>query len=109
MVRGERALPDVVADLDGQVHLVVVGRLDALHKKGSEASRVRTTILTVPDAPVSKFVLELKGGKEHGVLVNSANICKSANKAIVRLRGQNGKSHDSEPRIGVDCGGKRKK
>jgi hypothetical protein len=102
---GERALPDVVADLNGQVHLVVVGQVDALHKKGSEESRVRTTFATVPDAPVSKFVLELKGGKKHGLLVNSANICKTPNKAIVKMSGQNGKTHDSEPKIATSCKG----
>ncbi|HEV7563087.1 MAG TPA: hypothetical protein VGO24_06250 [Solirubrobacterales bacterium] len=100
---GERALPDVVADLNGQVHFVLVGAVDALHKQGSEASRVRTTFATVPDAPVSKFVLELKGGKEHGLLVNSTNICKSANRAIVKMRGQNGKSHDFNPKIATSC------
>jgi hypothetical protein len=104
---GERALPDVVADLRGQVRLVLVGAVDALHKKGSEASRVRTTFNTVPDAPVKKFVLELKGGKEHGLLVNSANICKTANRAIVKMGAQNGLSHDSNPEIATSC--KKKK
>jgi hypothetical protein len=100
---GARELPDVVLDLRGQVHLVVVGFVDAIHKKGSEASRIRTTIATVPDAPVSKFVLELKGGKEHGLLVNSANICKVPNRAIVKLVGQNGKTHNSKPTIATSC------
>jgi hypothetical protein len=100
---GERALPDVVADLNGQVHFVLVGQVDSIHKPGSEASRVRTTFVTVPDAPVSKFVLELKGGKEHGLLVNSTNICKSANRAIIKMRGQNGKSHDLNPKIATSC------
>jgi hypothetical protein len=101
---GERALPDMVADLNGQVHLVVVAAIDALHKKGSETSRVRTTIATVPDAPVSKFVLELKGGKKHGVLVNSANICTTRTRAIVKMRGQNGKAHNFNPLIANSCG-----
>jgi hypothetical protein len=103
---GERPLPDVVADLNGQVHFVLVGHLDALHKKGSEASRVRTTFATVPDAPVTKAVIELKGGKKHGVLVNSANICKTPNKAIVKMMGQNGKADDSTPRVATSCGKK---
>jgi hypothetical protein len=100
---GERELPDVVVDLRGQVHLVLVGAVDALHKKGSEASRVRTTFATVPDAPVSKFILELKGGKKHGLLVNSANICKTPNRAIVKMAGQNGKTNDSNPEIATSC------
>jgi len=100
---GERELPDAVADLKGQVHLVSVGFVDALHHKGSEESRIRTTIATVPDAPISKVVIELKGGKKHGLLVNSANICKSENRAIVKMTGQNGKTHDSKPRIATSC------
>jgi hypothetical protein len=103
---GERELPDAVADLNGQVHLVSVGFVDALHHKGSEESRIRTTIATVPDAPISKVIIELKGGKKHGLLVNSANICKSANRALVKMWGQNGKVQSSEPKIAVECGGK---
>jgi hypothetical protein len=106
---GERELPDAVADLNGQVHLVSVGFVDALHHKGSEESRIRTTIATVPDAPIQKVIIELKGGKKHGLLVNSANICKSANRALVKMWGQNGKVQSSEPKIAVECGGKRQK
>ena len=61
---------------------------------------------TVPDAPVSKVVIELKGGKKHGLLVNSANICKAENRAIVKIAGQNGKTADSQPKIAVECGKK---
>ena len=100
---GERELPDAVADLNGQVHLVSVGFVDALHHKGSEESRIRTTIATIPDAPISKVVIELKGGKKHGLLVNSANICKTANRAIVKMAAQNGKTLESEPRIATSC------
>ena len=32
---------------------------------------IRTTFESVPDAPVTKFVLEMKGGKK-GLLVNSS-------------------------------------
>jgi hypothetical protein len=106
---GERELPDAVADLNGQVHLISVGFVDAVVRKGTEESRIRTTIATVPDAPISKVIIELKGGKKHGLLVNSANICKSANRALVKMWGQNGKVQSSEPRIAVECGGKRRK
>lgn len=104
---GERELPDAVADLNGQVHLVSVGFVDAVHHAGSEESRIRTTIATIPDAPLSKVVIELKGGKKHGLLVNSANICRSANRAIVKMAAQNGKTHNSNPRIATSCGKKK--
>jgi hypothetical protein len=105
---GERELPDVVADLNGQVRFVLVGFVDAVHKKGSEQSRIRTTFATVPDAPVSKAIISLNSGKKKGLLVNSANICKTANQAIVKMRAQNGKTFDSKPRIATSCKTKKK-
>jgi hypothetical protein len=101
---GERNLPDLVADLNGQIHVVLVGFVDAAHKKGSEVSRVRTTFASAPDAPVSKFVLELFGGKK-GLLVNSTNLCKADNRAQVKMTAQNGKRLSLEPTIGTSCKG----
>jgi hypothetical protein len=103
---GERDLPDIVADLNGQIHVVLVGFVDAQHKQGSEVSRVRTTFATVPDAPVSKFVLNLKGGKE-GLLQNSGNLCKTSQQAMVKMTGQNGNAYDTNPVIANGCGHKK--
>ena len=61
----------------------------------------------VPDAPVSKFVLEMQGGKK-GLLVNSENLCKSTNRATVKLTGQNGKTYDTNPELKADCKGAKK-
>jgi hypothetical protein len=94
---GERLLPDVVADLKGQFRVILIGKVKA--KKG----RIRTTFDEVPDAPVSKFVLRLYGGKK-GLLVNSANLCKSDRRAKVELTGQNGRAYDTEPVIKTSCG-----
>jgi hypothetical protein len=99
---GERELPDMVADLNGQVHLVLVGTVDAVVKKGTDISRIRNTFATVPDAPVSKFVLELKGGKE-GLLVNSENLCAKTRRAAVKLTAQNGRTHNTAPVIATSC------
>jgi hypothetical protein len=102
---GERELPDVVADLHGQVHLVSVGFVDSVHHKGSEESRVRTTIGVVPDAPVSKIVIDLNSGKKRGLFVNSQNLCKTkaSQRATVNLTGQNGKTHNFNPLVGNSC------
>ncbi len=105
---GERELPDMVADLNGQVHLVLVGYVDAVVKKGTQISRIRNTFAKVPDAPVSKFVLELKGGKE-GLLVNSRNLCASEPRATVKLRAQNELDHNFMAPIATSCGEKQKK
>lgn len=99
---GERELPDIVADLHGAIHVVLVGFVDAKHRKGSEVSRVRTTFANVPDAPVSKFTMQLFGGKK-GLLVNSADLCAATRRAEVTMKGQNGGTHDFNPVIRTSC------
>ncbi len=93
---GERLLPDVVADLNGEVHITVVGKVDSV--KG----RIRTTFDQVPDAPVSTFTLSLYGGKR-GLLVNSRNLCSADLKADVKLTGQNNRPYDTRPVVGTSC------
>jgi hypothetical protein len=95
-------LPDVVVDLHGQVDVVLVGRIDSVN------GGVRTTFEAVPDAPVSKFVLEMQGGKK-GLIVNSVNLCAAKHRAIVKMIGQNGKIFDSRPVVqATGCKGKKK-
>ncbi len=89
-------LPDLVADLNGQIHVVLVGRIDSV--KGG----IRNTFEAVPDAPVSKFVLEMQGGKK-GLLENSTNLCTSTNRATALFDAQNGKTADSTPKLAVKC------
>jgi hypothetical protein len=95
-------LPDLVASLDGQIHLDLVGRIDAVK------ARLRTTFDSVPDAPVSKFVLEMQGGKK-GLLVNNTELCKAKPKADVQFDAQSGKTHDFNPGVKADCGKFKKK
>jgi hypothetical protein len=104
---GERKLPDLVASLDGQIHVNLVGFIDSVKQKGTEGSRVRNTFASVPDAPVSRFVLELQGGKK-GLLQNSTNLCKTTNKATVKMDGQNGKVNDFETVVKPSCGKSKK-
>jgi len=85
---GERELPDMVADLGGQIHVTLVGFIDSVPIAGTEASRVRTRFLNVPDAPVSKFVLKLAGGKK-GLIENSVNLCRQPGTASVQMEAQN--------------------
>ena len=56
----------------------------------------------MPDAPVSKFVLEMQGG-DKGLLVNTANLCAKQQRAIVRFVGQNGKQHRFNPPMKAKC------
>jgi len=96
-------LPDLVADLNGQIRVLVHGRVDTGKKGG-----IRNTFEAVPDAPVSKFVLEMKGGKK-GLLVNSVDICKGTHKALVKFSGQNGKVSAFKAPVKNSCGGRGKK
>jgi hypothetical protein len=95
-------LPDLVADLNGQIRVALVGRIDSV--KGG----IRTSFESVPDAPVSKFVLEMAGGKK-GLLENSRNLCKTVNKANVLIEGQNGKTADQSPVLKSKCKKKKPK
>ena len=99
---GERDLPDAVVELNGEVHVIAVGFVDAVTRKGSESSRVRTIFASLPDAPISKAIFEFKGGKQ-GVFVNSANICKVPNLATVKMTAHNAKTQSSEQRIATSC------
>jgi hypothetical protein len=92
-------LPDLVAALhNDQVDFALDGRIDSVRN-----GRIRNTFETVPDAPVSKFVLEMQGGKK-GLLVNSTNLCKATNRAISEFTGQNGKLHNTNPALQAECG-----
>ncbi|MBS1679608.1 MAG: hypothetical protein JST08_19730 [Actinobacteria bacterium] len=95
-------LPDMVADLRGQVSVVLDGRIDSF--KGG----IRTTFASIPDLPVSKFVLNLPGGK-NGLLQASTNLCAKPVRGIVRLVGQNGKKVTRHPRIQTSCNKKHRR
>ncbi len=101
----ERELPDIVAALRGAISVDLVGFVDSVKKKGSESSRVRNIFNTVPDAPVSKFVIELKGGKQ-GLLQNSRDLCKAENAVDLKMNAQNGARLESHQQVAVSCGGK---
>lgn len=94
-------LPDMVVGLQGQVDINLVGRIDSVN------GGIRTTFGAVPDAPVSKFILNLFGGKK-GLIVNSRNLCAQKQRAEVRFKGQNGRVYDSNPEIKAQCGKKKR-
>ena len=99
----DNLLPDMVASLRGQVDVALAGRIDSV--KG----RLRTTFDVVPDVPVSKFVLTVKGGKKRGLLVNSSSLCARKYKVIARFTGHNGKKANQRPKLRAPCKKKGKK
>jgi hypothetical protein len=89
-------LPDLVIDLKGPLHIVLAGRIDSVN------GGIRTTFESTPDAPVQKFILDMKGGRK-GLLVNSKNLCVDRNWAMVEMDAQNGKAQNSRVELKNDC------
>ncbi len=98
-------LPDLVADLNGQIEVALLGTVDS-----GKGGGLRNTFEAVPDAPVSRFTLSLKGGSK-GLLVNSENLCSPNAKthAIADFTGQNGKIYDTTPKVQNNCSPKQSK
>ena len=90
-------LPDVVVALHGLVDIELSGQTDSVNEG------IRNTFASVPDAPASKFTLELFGGKK-ALIVNSRNLCQgSKQKATAHFTGQNGAVHDFRPVVQNSC------
>jgi hypothetical protein len=104
----DHKLPDLVVALQGPasqpIEIDLDGRIDSKH------GGIRNSFELVPDAPVSKFVLRMQGGKK-GLLVNSTNLCTAkakARRATVRIVGHNGKQADQSPLLTNQCGKPKK-
>jgi hypothetical protein len=102
----DNPLPDLVAALRGGgagIAIDVVGRIDSFH------GGLRGTFNLLPDAPVSKFVMTLYGGKR-GILVNAEDVCAAPQLATARLVGKNNLGERLRPELKVHCpkrGGKQ--
>lgn len=92
-------LPALVADLNGQIEVQLVGKVDTGREDG-----IRNTFEVVPDAPVSSFTLQMLGGKK-GLIENHEDLCAkhAKRKALARFSGQNGKVVELEPTVANSC------
>jgi hypothetical protein len=104
----DNELPDTVGVLRGPpsrpVQIEVAARIDSF-KRG-----IRANFEAVPDAPITKVVVMMNGGRK-GLLINSANLCglkAAARRATVKMDGQNAKAHDFRPLLKNDCAKRRK-
>jgi len=97
-------LPDLVADLNGQIRILAHGKVDTTKQHG-----LRNTFEVIPDAPVSRIVLEMKGGKKYGLLANSEDVCRKTQRATAKFVAQNGKVAQLRPKIVNGCGGNKGK
>jgi hypothetical protein len=94
---GERELPDLVVALQGELEVDLVGYIDS-HRGG-----IRTRFEAVPDAPVTRFVLKMKGGAK-GLLENSTDLCLHKHRASVAMRAHNGRALAAGPVLSAPCG-----
>ena len=93
-------LPDFVAALHGVVDIEAVARIDSVH------GGIRATFAALPDAPLSRVVVNMQGGKK-GLIVNSRNLCvkPGRNRAVAAYGAQNGKRVKGKPVMrAVQCG-----
>ena len=98
-------LPDFVATLHGIVDVEAVARIDS--KKGG----IRTTFSQIPDAPLSRVIVDMQGGKK-GLIVNSKNLCykPNRNRANASFGGHNGRREAIKPLVrALKCGKAHKK
>ena len=102
LVSSSNKLPNLVADLRGQVNVQLRGVISSKH------GGLKTVFPTVPDVPVKKFILNMQSGKK-SLLVNSTNTCKSRQTAVLNIKGQNGKKvKNNKFRLNMKSCGKKK-
>jgi hypothetical protein len=68
----------------------------------SARSRLITTFASVPDAPVSRFDLRIKGGKR-GILVATRGVCGRPRAARQVIRGHSGKRLSQKRKVAAAC------
>jgi hypothetical protein len=93
----EHELPDLVAKLRGPesqpIEIDLAGRTDSA--KGA----LRNTFEVVPDAPVSRFSLELFGGRRGLVELSTDDYCARVHRATADFRAQNGRRLTLRPAV----------
>lgn len=89
-------LPNLAASLRGEVRLHLTGRVDSVR------GRLRNTFQALPDAPLNKVVVTLRGGRK-GLLVNTGRLCAGEVRASASFLGHNAKTRDAEPPVKTDC------
>ncbi len=103
LVSSNDKLPNLVADLRGQVNIQLRGVISS--KRGG----LKTVFPEVPDVAVKKFILNMQGGKK-SLLVNSTSLCAKKQTAVLNMKAQNGKKvKNNKYGLRVSSCGKKKK
>jgi hypothetical protein len=98
-----RTLPMIIVALRGEISVNLKGESDVKRQK------LVNTFAEVPDAPISRFNLNIKGGK-NGILAvtrtrkSRINLCKTGRQiAEADMNGQNGRRHDFDVVMRKPC------
>lgn len=104
LVSSKHKLPDLLADLNGQINIQLDGVISSNH------GGLKTVFNNTPDVPLKTLILNMRGGKK-SLLQNSTNLCAGPQLAILNMKGQNGKvMKTNQLRLNVvGCGGGNKK
>jgi hypothetical protein len=100
-----RTLPMIVVALRGEIAVNLVGESST-----TKSGKLVNTFDQVPDAPVSRFNLNIKGGK-NGILAvtrtrrSTINLCARPKSHVAEadMDGHNGKRHDRDIRMKTPC------
>jgi hypothetical protein len=98
-----RTLPMIIVALRGEIAINLKGKSST-----TKAGKLVNTFNNVPDAPITRFNLNVKGGK-NGILAVTRtrkakiNVCASRQIAEADMRGQNGRTRDFNVRVKTPC------
>ena len=93
-------LPDLVVALHGPAWQPI--EIDAVGRVDSVRGGLRVRFQNVPDAPLTKLVFNAQGAKK-GLFQNSTELCRGTHRITLKLEGQNGKVHDTRPKLKAAC------
>jgi hypothetical protein len=91
-------LPDLVTELNGEFRLALPARMGSAH------GGVQANVDSLPDVPVTKFVMTMRG-KGRGLLQNSVDACDHLQRALIEMEAQNGKIAVLHPLLRAKCSG----
>jgi hypothetical protein len=98
-----RTLPMLIVALRGEIAVNLRGESST-----TKAGKLVNTFASVPDAPITRFNLNIKGGKTGILAVTRTrkakiNVCATRQTAEADTDGQNGRRHDFDIRIKTPC------
>jgi hypothetical protein len=98
-----RTLPMIVVALRGEIAINLKGESST-----TKAGKLVNTFNAVPDAPISRFNLNIKGGKRGIIAVTRTrkakiNLCAGRHVAEADMDGHNGRRNDTNIRMKTPC------